>query len=373
MNDSCHILFVLGGLNTGGAERVIVNLSNTLATNYKITFLCISSEKSQVNELEDCCHPSIHIKYLPSNLDINKIQRKILHLKQIKSEVKQIQPDIMISFMNYINIQMILISRNLGIPIIISERTDPYHYLNKNLFMKTACCCLYPLADSIVFQNKKQSLYFKRVPVNKRVVIWNPVLNTEQFPEFHYREKITNICAAGRLVVEKDYETLIRGFHIFSQKHPGVILTIYGEGTERRKLEDLVEQLHLQEKVKMPGLCRDVINKMCQADVFIMTSKFEGMPNALIEAMCLGLPCIVTDMNGIDEYVKNKESGCIIPSGNFGELADILESIAENVALRKHLGCNAKKIKSAVSADFICGKWVSLIHMVYMKRGLINE
>ena len=179
------------------------------------------------------------------------------------------------------------------------------------------------------------------------------------------------IVSAGRLAPQKNQKMLITAFSKIANQYPDYNLTIYGEGALRQFLEQQISDLGLQERVFLPGNITDLHTQIKTSAFFVMSSDFEGMPNALIEAMALGLPCISTDCpcGGPKTLIREKENGLLIEVGDSDALADAMATLIENQSLAFEMGQNAVAIRDRLSMEMIGKEWVAYFTDVFQSKG----
>ena len=143
-------------------------------------------------------------------------------------------------------------------------------------------------------------------------------------------------------------------------------MQIYGEGELRAQLEDLIKENNLQDKVFLPGASKQVLKDINDAEVFAFSSDFEGMPNALIEAMALGIPCISTDCSpgGAREFINSYENGILVPCNDIAEMAKAMEYMLENKNEAEKMGGKAKNIVKDLAPNIIAEKWMNIFKML---------
>ena len=251
--------------------------------------------------------------------------------------------------------------------MILSDRNDPkqeYSNFGYNFLMRK----LYPRANGFVFQTKDAKEYFNEIiDFNKKEwnIIFNPVNpDFKNCKEIDVRKK--KIVSVGRLTEQKNMELLINAFSKIYKEFPEYSLTIYGEGNKRTALEERIKELQLTEKVFLPGITNDIKEEIYDASLFVMSSNYEGMPNALIEAMVLGLPVISTDCpcGGPRMLIENAKNGYLVNVGNEHELSKIMKLILSDDELRENIGKEAKKIIDLVDIDIINKKWENFIGLI---------
>lgn len=281
------IFFYINSLCHGGAERVICNLASQFADDGNECVLITSfSDECEYALNEKVKRVSLYDKPLKG-----KISRNIKLVKRIRKYLKEGNPDVIVSFMAEPNFRTIVAARGLSVKTIISVRNDP----NKeypNFIFRFLAKSLYKRADGVVFQTEDAKSWFPKKIQEKSKIIYNQV--DDVFFQTRYDGVRRNIVTTGRLVPQKNHELLIRAFALIADKVDDD-LYVYGEGELRGKLESLVKELNLEKRVFLPGVIQDVANTIKSAKLFVLSSNYEGMPNALMEAMALGLPCIATD------------------------------------------------------------------------------
>ena len=348
------VLFCLGSLDKGGTQRVVSNLANFFEQkNYDVGIITTKNSKPQYQ-----LNKNISL----FALDIKKKNSNIKRLKILKRIVSQYNPTVIMSFQPEPSFR-ILFQHKKNIPVIVSVRNDPQtEYKNKKraIFMKW----LYPKTDKLVLQTEEAKEYFKNiVPAEKLVVIPNP-LNEKFVEEEVYtgeREKV--IVTVGRLERQKNQELLIKAYKKLSETYSDYKLYIYGEGSQKQRLETIIEQLELQDKVILKGKVDNIEKVIKKAAMFVLSSDYEGMPNALMEAMALGIPCISTDCpcGGPKYLIDNQKNGILVPIGNEEAIEKAMEYMIKNPEQAKEMGKNALQIRERLNAEKICEEWNKLI------------
>jgi GalNAc-alpha-(1->4)-GalNAc-alpha-(1->3)-diNAcBac-PP-undecaprenol alpha-1,4-N-acetyl-D-galactosaminyltransferase len=219
---------------------------------------------------------------------------------------------------------------------------------------------LYPFARKIVFVSQGAADAYNWIRSVKKAVILNAVENVPQ--ELFGKDRRHEIVAVGRLVELKGYDLLIDAFAKISSRHLDWRLVIYGEGPFRPGLEKKIRLLGLKDKVSLPGPTRNVQAVLAEAGMFVLSSRYEGMPNALLEAMSVGAPCVSFDCPfGPNEVITHDQNGLLIPLGDVDRLADAMAYMIENPQERKRLGDNAQFINQRLSLEKITAQWQAVI------------
>ena len=215
------------------------------------------------------------------------------------------------------------------------------------------------MADCIIFQTKRAQNSFLNSIIKKSTVILNPIIvQTKAVSPEKRNKKIVNI---GRLEKQKNQRLLIEAFRIVYEKFPEYKLYIYGKGSLEPELKVLTKKIGLENAVLFPGSYMDIHYKISDAQLFVLSSDYEGLSNALMEAMMMGLPCISTECAGSDEIIKNGENGVLVPVGNKNKLARAMIELIENEEKRNKIGLEAiASSESFLEQNIIC-EWRSAI------------
>ena len=355
------ILFYIGNLRKGGAERVVATLSNKLVEKNEVIIIITTDEK-----VEYSLDKSIKLFSL-KNFDGNKnpLVKNIIYLKRLKDYIKEIDPDIILGFLPEPSYRLLILKPFIKSPVIISDRNDPkieYASLKSRTIMKF----LYKRADGFVFQTDEARDYFCKKIQDKSIVIANPV--DDRFLKTKYvGYKSTEFINVGRLNEQKNQILLIESFKDVIKKYPNYKLLIYGEGSLKNELSMYIKDNKLNNNVKLCGNVDDIDNILKDKKGFILSSKYEGMPNALMEAMAVGVPCISTDCpcGGPRELIKNNINGLLVKSNDKNELVSAMYKIIENDKMCKKIAMSAKKNMNNYSCDKIVSKWFEFMKEVY--------
>ncbi len=356
-----RIALVSYSLGCGGAERVMTTLANALTDRqHRVTlftlvddaqppFFPLSAEVSLTPLGVACPSPNL-LAGLKNNL-------RRLHV--LRAAVVKNDPDVVLSFLPQVNILAILSLRGTGIPVVVSERivplrrgADPIWRMLRNT--------VYPMADILVVQTSSTGRRFSRAIQAITRVIPNPVLPRDLPPKPRPDARTTNrtVLALGRLHPNKGFDLLIRAFHRLAHQHPHWNLTIVGEGPARPFLESLVVEFALEDRVRLPGVSRDVNRTFQEADLFVLSSRLEGFPNALCEAMASGLPVVAADCpSGPAEIIRHQTDGLLVPAENVEALASAMDRLMQDPEARHRLGARAVEIVDRFSLEKILRQW----------------
>ncbi len=346
---------VIGGLNsTGGAERVMSVLANELVRKGHETWLMVPATPKSCYPIDEAVH--FYGTGIGGKLPVIRFFKKLLLLRK---KIKQERPDAIISFMTPMNCILLLTVMGLGIPVYVSERVDPAVF--KGTFTGFLRRMTYPLAKGIICQTEEAKAFFKGKLLKKCCVIPNPLTKTLQQKTEYTASK--RICAVGRLTSQKNYPLMIRAFSDFVKEYPDYTLEIYGKGEAEPQLQSLIGELSLEGRVLLKGTVSDIDTHIVPCDFFVMSSDFEGLSNALMEAMSCGLPCAATDCRGggASFLIDNETNGLLLPIGDEQALATAMKRLAADESLRRRLGEEATEIRRRLSVESVVDRWVEAI------------
>ncbi|MCR4990338.1 MAG: glycosyltransferase [Lachnospiraceae bacterium] len=416
IKDKKHIAFYIGSLNKGGAERVMCNLAEFFFNEgYKVTLVTtyLADDEYDVQDgkwtvikkgADAPCelprgykeltvlNPDDELKkvYLgPSEKEsINRVftalmpderggrivnlQRRIRKLRNTWIDIK---PDIIISFLGKNNVMALRSSKGLGIPVVVSVRSNPAReYADRllNMSMKS----LFQKAAGIAVQTNGAADFFKGALKDKCKVLPNslhPGFMDRAIVPFDEREK--EIISVGRLDENKNQILLIRAFADVVKIHPEYKLRLFGDGPSKGDFEKEAKNLGLNDSnVIFEGNVSDVASKISRASIFVLPSKQEGMPNALLEAMSLGIACISTDCpcGGPADIINDGQNGLLIPMGNDDDMKDSLVKallrLIEDKALPSSISNKALDIRKTYAPERINGLWKDYVDQILKSR-----
>ena len=365
-----HILFLVSGMQGGGAERVASTLSNYwVEKGYRVTLMPTFSGRG------DCIYPldeRVELDFLADRVTSNNqsIWSRLHRFWALRKLIFQEKPDVIVSFLTHVNVAAVLCAFGSGIPVIVSERTYPPARDSLGPTIEILRRLLYPFAAAVVMQTEQGLAWLKgRISHNNGVVIPNPVSYpmVRSAPVVIPKDIISEarkIClSVGRLSEEKCYSEVISAFNGVAYKFPDWDLVILGEGPERDHLERKVSSLGLQDRVYLPGRVGNLSDWYLCAGAYVMNSRFEGFPNTLLEAMAHGVPVISGDCDtGPKEIITDGIDGLLVDSfGGRLELSSAMEKVFSDPIFSRSLGQSALGIRTRFSLDSIGSKWDELI------------
>ena len=355
--------FFLGGLSGGGTERVVCNLANYLSDlGHRIEILTMSDDTPSYE-----LHASVkRIALLAQNERKNAFFNFSIRFSRLKKYMKSSDTDEYIVMLPTTIIMLLGMHRFTKAPIIVSERADPSQLSAVKKFLLKH---LVKHASGFVFQTTDVSLWYRPYIGNiKNVVIPNAINEEFLSKPIHTGDRTQRIVAVGRMAEQKNFKLLIRSFAKVYRRYPAFRLILFGDGPQRGELHDLAAELGIANAVEMPGYVKDIRSQICDAYMFILSSYFEGIPNSLIEAMSLGIPCIATDcpVGGPKSLIENSYNGLLIPVNDQEQMTNAMIELIQNPKLASFIGNNAFKIREELHPAVIYSKWErfmeSLLH-----------
>ena len=355
---SKKILFYIHSLNKGGAERVLLTLAEKLNTDSNIKVVVMTDTVDDLEyELPDGIK-RINLK------DRMKKNNALSRISAIRACVKEEKPDRFVAFMLSSAIRAVIVTLLSGYKVIAAVRSNPYDDYSSGI-NRVILLFTMTFAERIVCQTEYQVKFFPEKMQKKCVVISNPI-----FKEFVLkaqelsgtREENTGkkrIVATGRLYDYKNHKLLIEAFSDIAEEYQDIDVVIYGEGPYRKELEDTISELKLSDRVFLPGDSEHVAEDIADAFIYVLPSDTEGLPNALMEAMALGLPVISTDCpcGGPKSLIKDGENGLLTPVGDVSAMRESLKRLITDDVLRKSISEKAKDILISNDADHITDQW----------------
>lgn len=351
------IAIFISALSGGGAERVTCNLANYLSDfGHDVDILTIG-DTAEAEPLRESikCFPLLSREEKGITL-INNIKRIWRLRRYMKSQVV----DAYVTMLPVPTKLMLGFSGLTKAPIIVSERADPSVRKNK---IQSRLNKLMPKAAGLVFQTEDAKAWYEPyLKGMESAVIPNAINPVFIRPKYEgKREKA--IIGAGRLSKQKNFELLISSFAAIAKEFPEYKLVIYGKGDRLKSLKDLAAELGVGDRVEFPGFATDMPERLEKASMFVLSSDYEGMPNALMEAMALGVPCVSTDCGGGGArfLIQDGENGLLVPQRDEGKMAEAMRKILSNSEFAEKLSQNARKLQEELAPEKIYGAWETFI------------
>lgn len=366
-----QLTLVIHSLTAGGAERVMSIMANYWAAkNWNITLLTM--DNGSIPPFYDL---DSRIKHIPLGLAkespnfVWAIWYNLRRFYILRKTINQLNPHVVISFLDTTNVLTLLSTRSLNIPVIVDEQNHPAMYSIGRSWEKIRQLT-YPRASRVVAVTARALSYFSQEIQTRGYVIPNPALPVKSEDNLSGMElEKPFLIAIGRLEEQKRFDLLLHAFAQVKNTYPQWKLVILGEGSLRPKLESLVNQLGLAGRVDLRGVVKNPHSFLKQAEFFVMSSRYEGFPNALCEAMACGLPVISTDcLSGPREIIRDNIDGILIPSEDSQALAAAMQRLMSDANERKRLAARAPEVTERFSLEKVMGMWETLLQEVIAQK-----
>lgn len=356
------LIILTRSMFAGGAERVIAQLANYFVKKeVECTLVTIDNEKV-LYDLDT------RISVIPVGKKADgKVVDKFKRYQEVRRIVSEIKPDVVLSMPEDIGIYVILALIGTRIPVFVSERNNPWVMPDVKV-TRILRRLMYPFASGIIFQTEMAKSFFPKSLQKRGIVIGNPV-DAKRIPVPYEGERKKVIVGAGRLDTQKNFSLLISAFAEFSKEETEYELVIFGEGRLRNQLKEEAKSLYISEKVHLPGRKNDLLEIMNSCSMFVLSSDYEGMPNVLIEAMCMGMPVISTDCpsGGPRELIKDHVNGILIPVGDKAAMVAAMKELS-NQSVSKNMGRRAFEIRETFVDEAVFITWYNYLFADYSRR-----
>lgn len=350
-----RIVFVQVGLGAGGAEKVISVLAeHELAKGNEVYVL------SFANSHKPSYFPypqGVVLESPPSNAgaDPRSKRRFWNYFWWLRRRIVVLRPDVVVSFLTKTNVLVLAATRGLKVPVVISERNNPLRQ-HANGIWPMLIRLLGRRARSIVMQTDAALAALPSELRGRATVIPNPAVipaGLERSPGDGSR-----LVAVGRLERQKGFDLLIQAFHRARIARPGLTLSIFGEGPERSSLEQQIHRLGISDRVALLGVTGKPCAWVEHGDIFVLSSRFEGFPNVLIEALSAGFPSVAFDCPwGPSSIIVDGRNGILVPAEDVDAMAAGIVQLAGDAALRERYSLAARTSMDRFSPRVVFGQW----------------
>lgn len=350
------ILFFFPALGAGGLERVLSVLSSSFAEHYSHVEYIMWHDKPQFYDIDE----RVKIVSTAKECDSTSLWKRLFWLRKYVAESK---PDLVMSFSTPFNMIALTALAGSGVKVVVAERNDPAHFRWGHI-LKMIRNLLYSTADGILVQTETERRHLCYPLSKKAVVIPNPLfMDNSLVGSALNTDNKHLIVSVSRLVPQKRNDLLINAFRKFVVFHPDYQLVIFGDGPEKTRLNDQISRLGLGTSVHLLGNISQLWERMKSAEMFVMASEYEGMSNALLEAMALGLPCISTKVSGAIDIIEDRKNGLLVEINDEDALLAAMQNLADDVKIRTELGENASRIAGSFDVKKISRLWIDYIDM----------
>lgn len=347
------IAFLTYSLAGGGAERMVSRLANEMNRRGHDVTIILFYDFEQAYQINEGIHVIIYKKP-------KKIQNRSVHaiwhrVKSLHNILTDIQAEVVFAFMTSMVPYAVLAAKGTKTKVIGAERTNP-RILGKEwrIFIKLFS----PFCDGYIFQTNGVKQYYPEKIVKRSIVIGN-IAPESRKKKGNFVELEKSFCSVGRLNNSKDFVTLFKAIALVKKKIPNIQITIWGQGNKENEYKQLVKEYGLNENIVFAGFSKNILEELGNYQYFIFPGKAEGMPNALLEAMSVGLECISTDCDfGPSELIQDGINGWLVPVGDAISLAERMIFCLKNFNKHEQICAKAKQVQEKYSLDSIVNAYI---------------
>ncbi|MBQ9513201.1 MAG: glycosyltransferase [Lachnospiraceae bacterium] len=351
-----HVAMYIGSLTKGGAERVMVNLAkDLLAHGDEVTFVTTFLEEDEFPVPEGARR--VISGLTEDEMTWGRVRNIARRRNKLRDIWKDLDPDLILSFIGKNNVMAIQTARGLSIPVVVSVRGNPSQEY-ENAALRFAMRATFPYADGVIVQTEGAKNYFSEIVKKKCTVLKNPVAQ-EFLSQPLSRARKKEMVVVGRIDDNKNQILAVKAFAQTFAAFPDWKMTLYGEGEGSFRIENLIRDLGQASRICLAGNVEDVAQRIKDASIYVLPSREEGMPNALLEAMALGLACISTDcpVGAAREILQEGRRGFLVPVDNVDGMRGAMIRLMGDEALRKELGEAALAVRNEYEPGAVCSAW----------------
>ena len=365
-----RLLFITAGLGFGGAEKMLVFVANELSRRGN------ACEIVNLNTAGDYTHASF--QSIDESVTVYTVPQphsgknnRLYHLREIKRAALDFRADVLVSFLAFPNFYGTIVGKILRIPSVMSERGDPIREKGAESAKGKIVRMVTNWADGGVFQTEGAQKCYRKGLQKRGTVIPNPIFVREETPAVSVSEREKTVVSVGRFDnQQKRYDVMLAAFRLFSEKHPEYLLKLYGAGDDEQLVRSWTAEQGLSDRVRFMGVTSHAMCDIAHDGMFLITSDYEGISNALLEAMAVGLPCVSTDHTpgGARLLITDHENGLLAPIGDAAKLAEAMGEFADDPALSEKCGQNARAVIDRFAPGRIIDLWENYLNLVIKKR-----
>jgi len=359
-----RVVLAIPTLGPGGAERVMTLLAASLAARgHEVALLTLGPTGDDFFAVETrvqriglglMAHSASMLQALRANAQRVRALRRVISV---------IKPDAVLSFMTSMNVLTLFACAGLRARVVVSERIDPHSHLEGRVW-RALRNIVYPHADAVVVQTENAAQWFRARLGNcpAIIVLPNPIAAAVDSQPSNIKIAKPFILAAGRLVHQKGFDVLVRAFALVVDECPSLCLAIAGDGPQAQALRDLVAELGLDHRVIFLGAVSELQALMREADAFVLSSRYEGFPNVLLEALACRVPIVATDCpGGPREILGDGQFGLLVPCEDPAALAGALRRVSTDISLRERLSALAPVATAEYAVEHVVARWEALL------------
>jgi GalNAc-alpha-(1->4)-GalNAc-alpha-(1->3)-diNAcBac-PP-undecaprenol alpha-1,4-N-acetyl-D-galactosaminyltransferase len=372
------IMLVIQSMVAGGAERVAATLINhwvDAADDLTVTLVTVASPETDFYEVDSRVARVALGLSCPTRSWRHFMVKNVQIVRQLRQLMRRIKPDVVLSMLDYVNVRVLLAAFGTRIPVIVEEHMDPTQ-TSTDKTVRILRWLLYRRATAVVVLTSGIAQWASRIVATNTIhVIPNPIsdqfLKTSSRLATPYGHKIIGM---GRLEFTKGFDLLLRAFAKCAEHYPDWTLDIFGEGSEHDRLTALADNLGIADKVRLPGTTKHPEEVLRKADVFVLSSRYEGFPMVLLEAMTCGLPVVSFDCrSGPREMIDDGVNGLLVPPNDVDALAEAMAALMGDEDERKRLGEWATAVAEKFSLARVTQMWRSVFDQAVSGRHNLGQ
>lgn len=354
-----HILIIVPSFDIGGAQKIGSFIAGNLSRDGSEVSLIGLERGDNLLKVD----PSVG-QYSFKNYDVYNTSKikKIGYAIKLRMLIKKLKPDAVIIFGTLVVAYLAVLG--LRMPIMGCERGDPNSYNRK---LRSRVVRAYKRFSILTFQTPMARDGYPELADKKSYVIPNPCFLADSDNEVTEINRKKEVVSVGRLVEEKGYEMLIRAFVSIHHLHPEYKLIIYGDGPQKELLANLIAENEASEYVFLPGKTDKVKQNIQNASLFVLSSDYEGIPNTLLEAMCLGVPVVTTDCSPGGARFLTKDGsigGLLIPVRDEKKMADAIDKMLSDRCFAEEMAKKGLSVNADYSPETIYRLWKQAINVL---------
>jgi glycosyltransferase involved in cell wall biosynthesis len=356
------IMFFILCLSYGGAEKNLRIVADGMVQRGHEVVICNMNTLPTVQKFDN------RVRIIDMPQFTSKGLKRFCQISWLKKLCKKENPDVLVSFLFMSNAIAAIAGKLAHIPVIVSERADPTQHTSKVEQLIYKC---YELANGAVFQSEGAKKYFPKKFQEKSVVIPNPVILKDENLVVDYSKSTKSIAYSARFELkQKRQDIMLDAFKIVHEKHPEYVLDFYGDGPDEDQMKEYAKSLNVDHNVVFHGMSKTALQDISSSELFVLSSDYEGIPNSLLEALSIGLPCVSTDCSpgGARMLIQNEVNGLIVPCGDSINLAHAICRMIENREFAISCGQNALAVRERFSLNAILNLWEIYLNNVTKKR-----
>lgn len=355
-----NVLFLTTNIGYGGASKMISSVANSLCKDHNVKILTF--RQSEIKQIFDNKVMIEHNKLYVNRFKPIELIGQIIRLRKY---IKVNNIDLIIAFLHPSNFMAVLATMGTRTKVLLSERGDPIsRRKNGNFYVHLVERILYK-ADAYVFQSEGAKKAYPSKCQVKSEIIFNSIPQ-KIYPQYCPSEEKYILCAARIELVQKRQDVLVEAFNKFLVGHKNYHLYLAGDGPDMNILKNRIDSLGIQDHVNLLGARKDVLDLMAKSTFFVLSSDYEGLPNVLLEAVAVGVPCISTDCSpgGARMIIEDGKNGFIVPCRDSDKLCERMIELADNSDLRMLFSNRIKSVSSKFEEAIVDTKWRDFVNKI---------